>query len=667
MHDADRKPGGSGLETFSARGDTMGDRTRDASFPRAIGSLRAAVWLGIAVALTAAGPEAAVSQAPSRGAFGVVLFEESRMVPMRDGVRLATDVYRPTRDGRPVEEPLPVLLHRTPYDKSSPGGREVVEYFVSHGYVVVVQDTRGRYASEGVFSKYYDYDAYDGYDTIEWIPGLPYAEAYVGMWGTSYGGHTQADAAKLAPPALRTIVVNEGGMSNPWDHSVRFNGAFEVGRQLTWAWEQLRSETADPVIRELLEREDVYEWMAEALPLRRGLNPLSVDPEFEDYYFEQATRGAYDDYWKSLGKNWEERYEQTADIPMIHVGGWYDIYGKGTVDNFVGLSAFKSSEIRLVMGPWIHGSSAPERPWAGEVDFGPDGAIPDFATTFHRRWYDHVLKGEENGVEDEPRVRLFVMGTGDGSRTPEGRLAHGGYWRTGQEWPLEETRLIPFYFRGDGRLSRDPPGPAEGSTTYTFDPEDPVPTIGGGVSGRLNDGAFDQRERPDLFGAEPPYLPLKARSDVVVFQTPPLGEAVEVVGPIRVTLHVSSTAPDTDFTVKLLDVHPPSEDFPTGFDLNLTDGIIRARYRESPERPGLMTPGEVYEITFDLFPTANRFKAGHRIRVDVSSSNFPRFDVNPNTGEAIGEHRRTVKADNTIHHSSEHASHVVLPLVPAPR
>jgi putative CocE/NonD family hydrolase len=259
------------------------------------------------------------------------------------------------------------------------------------------------------------------------------------------------------------------------------------------------------------------------------------------------------------------------------------------------------------------------------------------------------------------------MGTGNGERDAEGRLRHGGYWRSESSWPLPDTRSTPFYFHADGSLSTEPPAPGVAPTVYTYDPDDPVPTIGGAFSSTsplFEPGAYDQREREDTYGARPPYLPLKARSDVLCFQTAPLEEAVEVIGPITVELHVSSTAPDTDFTAKLVDVYPASEDYPAGFELNLTDGISRARYRNSPERQEMMLPGQVYEILVEPFPTANVFKKGHRIRVDISSSNFPRFDVNPNTGEPLGRERRRLSADNAVYHEASRPSRVVLPIVP---
>ena len=614
--------------------------------------------------------------------YGVVLYKDNVMVPARDGVLLATDIYRPTRNGVPIEEARPVVLHRTPYDKSGSPRAEEAMYFARHGYVAVVQDTRGRYNSEGVWSKYYDFDAPDGFDTVEWLAALPYTEPKVGMFGGSYGAHTQADAAKLNPPHLGALLLRQGGMSDAWDHSVGYHGAYEVGRQQTWAFNQLvgdaqflaLGEGGEPVMSsgELLELS--REWLL-ALPLRKGLNPLSVTPNFEEYALEMATLGVGRDYafWKGIGMNWVQYYEQTADAPMLHLGGWYDIYATGTIENFMRLSELKSSPMRLVMGPWVHGHYQPETSVAGEVEFGPEAAIADFASGYHVRWFDHHLRGRANGIESEAPVQLFVMGTGDGHMDANGRLFHGGYWRNASTWPLPEAQPVPYYLHPDGILRLTPVEQSESTTTFVFDPRNPVPTIGGGLS-RFPAGGYDQREREGWFGSTAPFLPLKSRQDVVVFQTEPLEEDVEVIGPIVVRLHVSSSAPDTDFTAKLVDVYPPSADYPLGFDLNITDGIVRARYRNAPSvadlRPGveeLLTPGQTYELTIRPSPTANVFKKGHRIRVDISSSNFPRFDANPNTGEPIGANRRVENAHNTIHHSARHPSHILLPILPTGR
>jgi hypothetical protein len=600
----------------------------------------------------------------------VVLFQENLMIPMRDGVKLAVDVYRPAANGIPIEEKLPILLQRTPYNKKNKTFVEEAKFFAQQGYIAVIQDCRGRYGSEGVFTKYVD-EPKDGYDTVEWLAkNLTYSNGDVGMWGLSYGAHVQACAAKLNPPHLKTIVVNMGGTSNGWTHAVGNHGAFEL-KQLIWAFNQIKEETKNPVVNDMLAKEKITDWLT-VLPLRKGLSPLAIAPNFEDYVIEMATHANYDEYWKDMGTNWVEYYKQTSDTPMIHVSGWYDAYCETALTNYLGLSRIKKSPIRLLMGPWLHGTTT--KTYAGDVEFGPDAAIPDFYSEWHLRWFDYFLKGKKNGVEAEPAIKLFIMGTGDGRKDKNGRLFHGGYWRTESDWPLPQTKFTRYYFRGDGSLSPKLPGAAETPTTYTYDPDHPVPTIGASTAASMPafaGGAFDQREKEfkgdaekGYYGSRPPYLPLKARPDVVVFQTEPLHEDVEVTGPITVKLYASSTALDTDFTAKLIDVYPPDKDFPSGFEMNLTDGIIRARFRNSPEKQALMKPGEVYEFTIEPYGTANVFKKGHRIRIDISSSNFPRFDVNPNTGEPLGMSRRRIKADNTVYHDLIRPSHVLLPMIP---
>ena len=590
-----------------------------------------------------------------------VAVERNVMMPMRDGLLMATDLYRPVKNGTVAGEPLPVLLNRTPYERETLANSAL--YFALRGYVVAVQSLRGRHASQGVFLKVQPADATDGFDAIQWLAKQPYANGKVGMWGQSFAAHSQAGAAQLKPPALTTLVLNMGGLANGWDHGVRYRGTYEMGRQLTWAWSQLIADSRRPEVKALLEREKVEDWYARQ-PMPRGLNPLSVEPSYEAWYLDFFEHADYDAFWKDRMVNWSEHYDETADIPMLHVGGWYDIFLAGTFQNFSELGKRNRTPQRLLVGPWTHSGNL--RPYAGDVSFGPEAAIPDFQTAFHVRWFDHFMKGAATGVERDAPVRLFVMGTGDGHKDADGRLFHGGAWRDYPTWPVPNTRLVSYYLHGDGTLRPEKPTSEASSTTYTFDPAHPVPTIGGGSSARLKDGAYDQREDPRFPPSATPFMPLRSRSDVVVFQTAPLAQDMTVIGPIRVVLHASSNRTDTDFTAKLVDVYPPSPTWPGGFDLNITDAIVRGRYRATRDHQVLLKPGQVYEFTIDPFPTANVFKRGHRIRLDISSSNFPRFDVNPGTGEPLGKNRRMVTQDNTIHHSALRPSHIVLPLAPAP-
>jgi putative CocE/NonD family hydrolase len=334
--------------------------------------------------------------------------------------------------------------------------------------------------------------------------------------------------------------------------------------------------------------------------------------------------------------------------------------------NYQALAAAKAAPQRLVIGPWTHGAQGSNV--AGEVEFGADAAIDLLA--FRLRWYDRWLKGVPNGLDREPPVRIYVMGTGDDSRSAAGRLRHGGSWRAEREWPLARARTEHLYLQPDGTLEASPPAVPSRATTFRFDPSHPVPTVGGNISsnqGLIAAGGYDQRPRDDTHAAGN-RLPLSERRDILVFRTAPLAADLEVTGTVEVKLWISSSAPDTDFTAKLIDEIPPNPDYPLGYDLNLGDSILRVRYREGLDHQAApLKPGEIVPITITLYPTSNVFKRGHRIRVDVSSSNFPRFDVNPNTGEPLGEHRRMVPADNTVHHDAAHPSHVVVPVIPAAR
>ncbi len=607
------------------------------------------------------------------------------MIPMRDGVRLAADIYRPVRDGKLVETPLPVLLERTPYNKADPlRVQRNAEYFVRRGYVSAIQDVRGRFRSEGDFY-FLAGEAADGHDTVEWIGKQPWCDGNVATQGTSYMAWVQSSLATLGPPSLAAMCVNQGG-SNAHTSSVRHGGAFEM-RFLCWAFRfgALSKEALeDPVIGEAIGRVNLREWLTRT-PFRRGCSPLQFIPAYERWAFDILTHGDYDDFWKQRGFNIEEHWDEHADVPVYLFGAWYDSYTRSTLDNYIGLSHKKKGPIKVIMGPWTHGWEPLGFTYAGDVDFGPSAAI-DYGA--HRlRWFDQWLKGMETGVADEPPVHLFVMGGGSGRRNPEGRFDHGGRWRFEREWPLARTSYKTYYLRGDGSLSLDKPDREDAPSCYLYYPSNPVPTIGGNMSSlagllprpegappiRLEQreqdiigiaGAFDQREHPMFFGCEPPYLPLASRHDVLVFRTRRLERDVEVTGPITVTLFASSSAVDTDFTAKLIDEYPPNADYPEGYAMNLTDSIIRARYRNSRDRAELLAPGEVAELTIVLYPTANVFQEGHRIRLDISSSNYPRFDINPNTGEPLWLSRKRVVAENTIYHDAEHPSHIVLPVIP---
>ena len=605
------------------------------------------------------------------------------MIAMRDGVKLATDIYRPARDGKPVPGRFPVILERTPYGKTivsrselsvadpTPKSRaEVARFFVSRGYVVIYQDCRGRYGSQGKFVKYLS-DGADGYDTCAWIVRQPWCDGKIGTMGLSYAAHTQGALGCAGAPGVAAMVVDCGAFANAYQGGIRQGGAFEL-KQVTWALPAAieSPELAnDPVRLKAMKAIDLRAWFAR-MPWKKGHSPLSDSPEYEDYVWEQWEHGTFDAYWKQIGIYAEGFYEPFVDAAMIHMSGWYDPYSRTATTNYMGLSKRKRGPVRLIIGPWTHGDRSVT--FAGDVDFGPQATLdaniaPDFLT-LRQRWFDAWLKGERNGVQAEPPVRIFVMGGGSGRRNASGRLEHGGRWRAERDWPIPDTRLTEYHLHGDGRLTPQAPAAGAAPLVYDFDPNRPVPSIGGTItSGKpvMVGGAYDQVEGPRFFGSREPYLPLAARPDVLVFETEPLSEDVEVTGAIEARLWIASGRPDTDFTFKLIDVHSPSEDYPEGFAMNLTDGILRARYRKSWERPEMLPPGEPQEIRIDAFPTSNLFKSGHRIRVDISSSNFPHFDVNPNTGapEALGLTRQVAR--NTVFVDAARPSRVILPIIPA--
>ena len=389
---------------------------------------------------------------------------------------------------------------------------------------------------------------------------------------------------------------------------------------------------------------------------------MRLAPEYESALIEAMSHGDYDSYWKDMGTDITAHADDHKDIPVHHISGWYDSWDLNVANlNYVTLAKAKKSLQRLTMGPWIHAGLG--NSFAGEAEFGPEAEVP--IEELEIKWMDRWLKGIENGVDKEDPVRIFVMGGGDAHKTPDDRVFVGGHWRLEKEWPLKRAIKTPYYLHSDGTLSSTKPSEANPSV-FEFDPKHPVPSIGGNVSsqiGLMQAGPYDQHCRPDVMGCADSRS-LSARNDVLVFQTAPLEKDLEVTGPLIVNLWGSSSAVDTDFTAKLVDVYPPNKDFPNGVELNLADSIVRARYRDSLEKATFMKPGTVYRFRIELNPTSILFTKGHRIRIDISSSNFPRFDVNPNTGEPLNNNRRIAIAVNSIYHDAEHPSNIELPVIP---
>jgi putative CocE/NonD family hydrolase len=602
------------------------------------------------------------------------LIDSSVMIPMRDGVKLATDLYFPASGSRRAAGKFPVILERTPYGKGSSRNVLKGKYFARRGYVCAIQDVRGRFDSEGdwyAFAK----EAHDGYDTVEWLGTQKWSAGKVGTMGDSYAGSDQSALATLSPPRLSAMIVAVGA-SNYYHSSMRHNGALELRFHVYVFRMAITSKeaAADPNLKKALIKAYTEE-MPEILrrsPLKKGATLLRRLPSYEQWALDILTHGDYDAYWKEhRGYAISEYYREHADVPTLYLGGWYDSYARNTCESFVKLRTMKKSPQYLLMGPWTHGKY--EITYSGDLDFGTEAEINYLDLKL--AWFDRFLKGMNTEVADWKPVQIFTMGTGDGRRVIDGapgeasdypgRIHHGGFWRAMDDWPIPGTRYTPYYLQADGTLSAEKPGkPDIPPSRYTFNPRDPVPTLGGGISAVdivMRPGAFDQRGRSGNIGCTD-QQPLSLRSDILTFQTPPLKSDVEITGPIEMNLWASSSAVDTDFTAKLIDVYPPGEDEPDGLSINLTDSILRARYRNGFEKPEFLEPGRPYEFVFQLYPTSNIFKKGHRIRLDISSSNWPRFDVNPNTGGPLGLEQRYNLAHQAVYQDADHPSHIVLPL-----
>ena len=553
---------------------------------------------------------------------------------MRDGTVLRADVYVPAGSG-----PFPTMLCRTPYDKASEAHVTSCEEFARRGYLVVAQDVRGRYASDGEFQPGFfssDHrDAEDGFDTVEWAAGLPESDGRVGTFGNSYVGWTQWELAHTRPPHL-VCMMPQGIAANLLDREL--SGVLRLGRVLTWCTNNLSIDTRHrdglawgPRVQDEAEREfsghDRSKWLWHL--------PLMEIPDHAMYGVSKHFRRWLKDHAKDhFGF---EAKHRDVEVPALITTGWYD-QQIGSIKHFIGMKANGATEearsgTRLIVGPWTHTSVGWDSA-LGEVDFGPE-ATRDYHETADR-WFSYWIKGERNGVDEWPPIQLFVMGA--------------NRWRNESEWPLPQTQYTDFYLRGgghantadgDGVLSQAPPS-NEPPDEYVYDPRDPV------------------MSRYSLQGQLEPWdqSPLDWRRDVLVYSTPPLEQAVEVTGPITATLFAASTAPDTDFVVKLVDRRPD------GFAQELCHGIVRARYRESFDNPSLIKPGQVYEYAIQVNPTSNLFKPGHRIQVHISSSDFPNFDRNHNTGGNDYAESTLVTARQTIFHDAAHPSRITLPVIP---
>ena len=621
-----------------------------------------------------------------------VVIARSVKVTARDGVKLSLDIYRPARNGEPLPGPFPAIMTRSPYDtrsgKGPSGQAHNGEFFARRGYLYVVQDVRGRFESEGEFVLLSEKEGPDGYDVIEWLAAQPYCDGMIGTQGSSLRSWNQSATSLTRPPHLKAMWINQGG-SNGFMHALRHHGTLEL-RWLSWLLTNSmhsKEAHADPALQAQLARnsEKMFEWY-QRLPWSEGNSPLAPLPSWEKQALDFYRNAEFSDFWKNPTLNFEAYSKDAADVPTVYSGAWYDSYPRATLEIFMDLSGRLSNQY-LIMGPGVHGGPNLDNPLAGNVDMGPTGTIKGNLAKnrleMMLEFFDFFLKGKKNGWAERPKVQYFHMG-GNGAKSEAGRLVHGGKWYSSEQWPPLGIDPQDWYLHADGLLSPQKPESSEPSS-FTFDPAKPMPTVSSNVSSmtqnlppfprmmRTGDpitlreslvlqGAADQVTHEGVRGAEPPYGDLADRDDVLAFATQPFAEDTDIIGSPKVEIYLSSDAPDTDIFVQLQDVYPESETWPKGYRMNLCESIFRVRYRESFEKPVMMKEGEVVKVSFELYPTSNLVKAGHRLRILVSSSSFPRFDVNPNTGEPIGYHTHLRKAVNTIHHDPEHPSRIILPV-----
>lgn len=594
------------------------------------------------------------------------LYDEIRVdrnvrVPMRDGVTLSADIYRPV-----TADHIPAIVVRSPYGKTSDAIHRTGHFFAEHGYAYIYMDVRGRGDSDGLFVPYRN-EGRDGYDSIEWAADQPWCTGNVGTMGGSYLGRIQWLTALTAPPHLRAMITQV----SPSDPFVEWPTGVPTPHHLCWLYM-----TSGRVVQNM----DVIDW--EKIYWHLPLNTMDVlTGRAMSHWREEIAHDHLDDWWNEI--SYQSRFEE-IDLPVLHISGWYDDEQVGTPLNFAGMTrkaatAHARNNQKLLMGPWPHAINQSSK--LGEIDFGPDALID--LEGYQRRWFDYWLKGVDTGIMQEPPVRLFVMGKNE--------------WRDEREWPLQRTKWTHYYLHsrgkansrfGDGWLSVHKPdehhaygsdvskerldgeeavqngsvdlgtykerassdvsmsglGITEAATDrYHYDPYNPVPFITDMVSSQI--------------GGPDDYAAIERRDDVLVYSTEPLDSDTEVTGPVRMELYAASTATDTDFMVKLLDV------WPNGYAQRLTDGMVRARFRDGMARSSLIEPGKVYRFTVDCWNTSHVFKRGHRIRVEVSSSAFPKYDRNLNTGAPLGTTSDAVVAEQTIYHDADHPSAIILPII----
>jgi putative CocE/NonD family hydrolase len=553
-------------------------------------------------------------------------------IPMRDGVMVSVDIFHPDAPGR-----YPTLIWRTPYSNNNDSEIAQGKWYAARGYVVVKADVRGKYDSDGEWYAY-RHEADDGYDTDEWIGKQPWSNGRIGLAGGSYLGYTEIAQAIRGSQYLRSMTasVTTSDIYNNWAY---IDGAFFYGFAFPWGGQSMNGHVG--------QTRNPDDWPRAYLNLPIATSDAAaghISPSYRDWLAHPLRT---DPYWNDISL--EDRVHEIG-IPYLTIDGWYDLFMRGAIADHLKIRAHGRTEAarkgkRLILGPWSHDTGVrfvnPPSATDRGIDFGPDAELnPQF---IYLRWHDHYLKDIDNGVDRDAPVTIFVMGENQ--------------WRDEQEWPLARTRYTKYYLAssgkantaaGDGTLGTRLPGGAA-TDQFDYDPADPVPTAGGNTCcSSVPSGPFDQRQ-------------VEARDDVLVYTTPALTEAVEVTGPLQMKLYAATSARDTDWTVKLVDVHPD------GYAQNIQDGIIRARYNGTIGKSAtLVEPGKIDEYTIDMWATSNVFLPGHRIRLEISSSNFPRFDRNLNTGEDPATGTRMERARQTVHHSKRYPSHVILPIIPRP-
>lgn len=607
-----------------------------------------AVVLAVAIAVNGCTDQHAGAPRPFPAGAGrgpcAVTKQSDAAARMRDGTVLRADVYRPRTD-----DPVPVILMRTQYGKSGaqvePHRYQPPDWFASHCYLVVIQDVRGQGSSDGTFSEF-THDMDDGYDSVEWAAGLPGSNGQVGMYGSSYVGATQWLAAVTAPPHLVTIVPANTA-SDYYDGWTYEGGEFRLAFVQPWAIDSIalsaaRNRHDQAVVDELTAAAaDPTRWM-NYRPFKE-LPPLQPqNPAVAPWYFDWIRHSTRDDFWAKVSIR--DRYASVR-VPVLDFEGWYDAFLAGGIENFAGMVARGGTQAargnqRLVIGPWDHINwgrpDSHPAPLLHDIGAVGDSPINDVMLA----WFDHFLKGQDNGVETGPRVDYFVMGADK--------------WKSAPNWPLPQTQWTTFYLSSaggiedrKGELISSAPS-AQPPDTYTYDPAFPAPSLGGhSCCGAQSgpQGPFDQ-------------TPVEQRSDVLVYDTAPLEHDTEITGPVSVRLWAKSSATDTDFTAKLTVAKPD------GRVINLNSGILRSAFRDSLSTPAPSAPGRPYEYRIQIWPTSYEFRSGDRIRLEISSSDYPQFAPNPNTGAPFGENAAVQPATQTIMHDGGHPSAITLPVIP---